>query len=174
MTASSEAAVNSKAALPARENCASSAPGHPSETRAAAVHEFCERLTAIGNYIASGVRLSEIAPPTGGIPPPLTKVLKKALEQVEQADKVLNRYRKLLIKEREMQEDREQAIRERAYALWEQDGHPDGKDLECWLRAEAEISGEPYAGVTDDGKFVGRSLTEPLATRPGKRSSGEP
>jgi hypothetical protein len=34
---------------------------------------------------------------------------------------------------------REQAIRERAYAIWEQEGRPDGKDLDHWLRAEAEI-----------------------------------
>jgi hypothetical protein len=34
---------------------------------------------------------------------------------------------------------RERAIRERAYAMWEDEGHPDGKDLDHWLRAEAEI-----------------------------------
>jgi Protein of unknown function (DUF2934) len=174
MTAPRQAAAISKDVISAEESCAFLAPGHPSEARAAAVHELCERLTAIGNYIASGVRLSEIAPLTGGIPPPLTKVLKRALGQVEQADEVLNRYRNLLVKESEMQVDHEQAIRERAFVLWEQDGHPDGKDLEYWLRAEAKILGEPYAGVTDNGKFVGRSLTEPLATRPGKRSSGAP
>jgi hypothetical protein len=39
---------------------------------------------------------------------------------------------------------REQAIRERAYAMWEEEGRPDGKDLDHWYRAEAEIdsSGE--------------------------------
>ena len=34
---------------------------------------------------------------------------------------------------------REQAIRERAYAIWEEEGTPDGKDLDHWLRAAAEI-----------------------------------
>jgi hypothetical protein len=34
---------------------------------------------------------------------------------------------------------REQAIRERAYAIWEQEGRPNGKDLDHWLHAEAEI-----------------------------------
>jgi hypothetical protein len=34
---------------------------------------------------------------------------------------------------------RVQAIRERAYEIWEQEGRPDGKDLDHWLRAEAEI-----------------------------------
>jgi hypothetical protein len=33
----------------------------------------------------------------------------------------------------------EQAIRDRAYALWEQEGHPNGKDIDHWLRAEAEM-----------------------------------
>jgi len=174
MTAPSQAAAISKDVTSADESCTFLTPDHSSETRTAAVHELCERLTAIGNYIASGVRLSEIAPLAGGLPPPLTKVLKKALGQVEQADEVLNRYRNLLVKESEMQVNHEQAIRERAFVLWEHDGHPDGKDLEYWLRAEAEILGEPYAGVTDNGKFVGRSLTEPLATRPGKRGSGAP
>ena len=39
-----------------------------------------------------------------------------------------------------MPDEREQAIRERAYAIWEQEGRPDGKDLEHWLRAEAEFT----------------------------------
>jgi hypothetical protein len=34
---------------------------------------------------------------------------------------------------------REQAIRERAYAMWEEEGRPGGKDLDHWYRAEAEI-----------------------------------
>ena len=34
---------------------------------------------------------------------------------------------------------REQAIRERAYAIWDEEGRPDCKDLDHWLRAEAEI-----------------------------------
>ena len=37
---------------------------------------------------------------------------------------------------------REHRIRERAYAIWEQEGRPDGKDREHWLRAEAEIAAE--------------------------------
>ena len=29
-------------------------------------------------------------------------------------------------------------IRERAYQLWEQEGRPEGRDLDHWLRAERE------------------------------------
>ena len=50
--------------------------------------------------------------------------------------------------------EREEAIRLRAYALWEREGRPDGKNLEHWLWAEAENSGKKYAGVTDNGKFI--------------------
>jgi hypothetical protein len=35
--------------------------------------------------------------------------------------------------------DREQAIRERAYFIWEAEGRPDGNSLAHWLQAEAEI-----------------------------------
>ena len=37
---------------------------------------------------------------------------------------------------------REHLFCERAYAIWEQEGRPDGKDREHWLRAEAEIAAE--------------------------------
>jgi hypothetical protein len=55
-----------------------------------------------------------------------------------------------------MPEQRQQAIRERAYAIYEQEGCPDGKDLDHWLGAEAEImlqkllaKWEPYNALSD-------------------------
>ncbi len=33
----------------------------------------------------------------------------------------------------------EEAIRERAYAIWEKEGRPHGKDIDHWHRAAAEI-----------------------------------
>jgi hypothetical protein len=33
-----------------------------------------------------------------------------------------------------------QQIAKRAYALWEQEGRPDGRDLDHWLQAEAELT----------------------------------
>src|SRR5271170_6080820 len=35
--------------------------------------------------------------------------------------------------------EREQAIRKRAYGKWEEQGRPDGKAVEHWVEAEAEI-----------------------------------
>jgi hypothetical protein len=35
---------------------------------------------------------------------------------------------------------RQEAIRRQAYALWERDGRPDGKDVEHWLRAERLVA----------------------------------
>jgi hypothetical protein len=35
--------------------------------------------------------------------------------------------------------DRQQLIRARAYAIWEENGHPDGKALAHWLQAESEV-----------------------------------
>ena len=66
-----------------------------------------------------------------------------------------------------MDGEREQAIRERVYALWEGDGRPKGKDLEFWVRAETEIAGDPYAGVTDNGKIVRRSALTPSTSTEG-------
>jgi hypothetical protein len=42
-----------------------------------------------------------------------------------------------------MRAEQEQAIRERAYAIWEQEGHPEGKALDHWLLAEAFNATEP-------------------------------
>jgi len=37
-------------------------------------------------------------------------------------------------------EHREQAVRERAYELWEAAGRPHGRDLDHWLSAEQQVS----------------------------------
>jgi hypothetical protein len=41
-----------------------------------------------------------------------------------------------------MQTPQENDIRDRAYALWQQDGSPEGRELEFWQRAERELSEE--------------------------------
>jgi hypothetical protein len=53
-----------------------------------------------------------------------------------------------------MAADRERLIRERAYAIWQQESRPEGRHTEHWLRGEAEIDAESHTSVTDDGKKV--------------------
>jgi hypothetical protein len=36
----------------------------------------------------------------------------------------------------------EQLIRERAYAIWIEEGQPEGRDLEHWTRARVELKGK--------------------------------
>ena len=40
-------------------------------------------------------------------------------------------------------------VRERAYALWEADGRPDGRALEYWREAERELESQSIAGEED-------------------------
>jgi len=57
-----------------------------------------------------------------------------------------------------MAEQKEQAIRERAYSIWEEEGRPDGKHLEHWRRAEHEVNS---AGEASENNAVA-----PAANRP--------
>lgn len=43
----------------------------------------------------------------------------------------------------------EQKIKEAAYALWEQDGKPDGLDLEHWFKASSALENDDSEGATD-------------------------
>jgi hypothetical protein len=49
---------------------------------------------------------------------------------------------------------RERLIRERAYRIWQEEGRPEGRATQHWLRAEAEIDQETNMSITDDGKKV--------------------
>jgi Protein of unknown function (DUF2934) len=53
-----------------------------------------------------------------------------------------------------MSDESARAIRERAYAIWEHEGHPAGKALDHWLQAEAEIGNARIIGITNDGKIL--------------------
>jgi hypothetical protein len=58
-----------------------------------------------------------------------------------------------------MSDEREQQIRERAYAVWEEEGCPDGRDREHWLQAEAEIVAEDPA-VSGPAETVAQKVSE--------------
>jgi hypothetical protein len=42
-----------------------------------------------------------------------------------------------------MQSDIEDRIRNRAFEMWQDEGCPDGRDLDFWLKAESELLEEP-------------------------------
>jgi hypothetical protein len=53
----------------------------------------------------------------------------------------------------------EQAIRERAYTIWEEEGCPHGNDLDHWLRAEAEIM---PVHIDNFDHFHGQTVSDPF------------
>jgi hypothetical protein len=48
----------------------------------------------------------------------------------------------------------EDRIRNRAYELWEAEGRPEGREVDHWLRAAQEVSGE----VAGESSAVGTSV----------------
>jgi len=63
-----------------------------------------------------------------------------------------------------MASQRKQTIRERAYAIWEQEGRPDGKDLDHWLRAEAETA--IFSRMYERVKHRVSLIVKPIITQP--------
>lgn len=45
-------------------------------------------------------------------------------------------------------------IRDRAYALWEADGRPDGHDKQYWARAERQLSEEDGVDLSEQESTV--------------------
>jgi Protein of unknown function (DUF2934) len=74
-----------------------------------------------------------------------------------------------------MDGDRAERLRERAYAIWEREGRPDGQAERHWAAAEAELGGEAPAapdpadpdapGRQPDPAGEGRQWWEKDATR---------
>ncbi|NMN69029.1 DUF2934 domain-containing protein [Rhizobium sp. 57MFTsu3.2] len=53
-----------------------------------------------------------------------------------------------------MTETREEWIRKRAYALWEEEGRPTGRDFTHWEQARAERQALEGSAASPDGKEV--------------------
>ncbi|TNC72168.1 DUF2934 domain-containing protein [Rubellimicrobium roseum] len=62
-----------------------------------------------------------------------------------------------------MDQDREQRIRERAHALWQAEGQPEGRHEEHWRQAAAEIDREeaidPDRGIAETFEGTGDAAT---------------
>jgi Protein of unknown function (DUF2934) len=70
-------------------------------------------------------------------------------------------------------------VRQRAFELWEQDGRPEGRDMDYWFRAEAELTGQgasgletPAAGGASYANAGARG--EPDVAAPGKAGASRP
>jgi hypothetical protein len=53
-------------------------------------------------------------------------------------------------------EELKQRITERARQLWEEDGCPEGRDMEYWLKAEEELAPHSVAGEEDPMEALDR------------------
>ncbi|MEH3108084.1 MAG: DUF2934 domain-containing protein [Sphingomonas fennica] len=51
-----------------------------------------------------------------------------------------------------MAEDRDEVLKARAYALWEEEGRPHGRDAAHWAAAEAELFGAAAADTAATGE----------------------
>ncbi len=63
-----------------------------------------------------------------------------------------------------MSDERERKVRERAHAIWEREGRPDGRDQEHWERASHEIETEertPGGQPTDRSSGLGGEKDAP-------------
>jgi hypothetical protein len=66
------------------------------------------------------------------------------------------------------------AIRERSYYLWEREGCPEGKNLEHWLRAKAELEAEEEAHRRAEAALSGSPyfvMPRPMISAPPRRTT---
>ena len=67
-----------------------------------------------------------------------------------------------------MRSDREERIKERAYAIWLAEGRVHGRHQDHWHRAEREIAAEDSAGKAAGGATARRPSRPRAATAPSK------
>ena len=66
----------------------------------------------------------------------------------------------------------EEAIRERAYHIWEREGRPHGRDFEHWVRAQVELIAETPPTMTASPPSGNTAPTRPRPSSP--RSAAPP
>ncbi len=70
-----------------------------------------------------------------------------------------------------MENDRQQDIKERAYAIWEAEGRPHGRAEAHWQQAQEDLAAGDGIGA-DDGAQPPTRATEPKPTKRAGRKSG--
>lgn len=73
-----------------------------------------------------------------------------------------------------MADDRFAKIRERAYLIWERENKPEGKHLEHWLCAEAEIDAELAAETGEQGQAIRPTPSPTQAAAPMPETADRP
>ncbi len=70
-----------------------------------------------------------------------------------------------------MAEDRDERLRARAYALWEQEGRPHGREADHWAAAEAELFATPAGAEAEPAPFDARpaDAAEPPPAKPARK-----
>lgn len=63
-----------------------------------------------------------------------------------------------------MSHDRESAIREKARAIWEREGRPDGHHERHWIEAERELSADAEAAKPKSGNGVKKAAATKAST----------
>ncbi len=67
----------------------------------------------------------------------------------------------------------EEQIRELAYAIWEQEGRLEGKDLEYYFRAKQMLEERDAASSSAKEPLPSSTLQPPAAPKPVERHSGK-
>ncbi len=57
-------------------------------------------------------------------------------------------------------------VRRRAFEIWEAEGRPEGRDVEHWLRAEAECAAVPAKAVAAEPAKAARTAKSGAAAKP--------
>lgn len=72
-----------------------------------------------------------------------------------------------------MQDDRENRIHERAHAIWEQEGRPEGRHADHWIQAEQETGSAGQQPQENAGSAPAPSLSSGDDAAPGTPGTGE-
>ena len=68
----------------------------------------------------------------------------------------------------------EEAIRKRAYHIWEREGRPQGRDFEHWLQAQVELEAETVGGGNGASKKRSAAGGKPRAAVPKAAADAKP
>ena len=68
--------------------------------------------------------------------------------------------------------DREEKIRQRAYSIWEQEGHPHGRAEHHWQRAAREVEGQPEVAAAERPVSASAAPAEKPAPQRRKAATG--